>query len=60
MRYDHTRIPGWTDRIFSRKSKELIPVSYDCLEEVLGSDHRPVLARYTKSLGGIDPEQIYF
>ena len=43
--YCRQRVPGWTDRIFNRmgRSKQL---SYSCEYNVLGSDHRPVIASY--------------
>ena len=43
--YSHTRIPGWTDRIFYRKGR-CRALQYSCMYNLYGSDHRPVIARY--------------
>lgn len=45
--YNRERIPGWTDRIFSRKSK-MKRVSYKCGTNIFGSDHRPIIAEFEK------------
>lgn len=44
--YSRERIPGWTDRIFHRKGKAMKRISYGCEYGIMGSDHRPVVARY--------------
>lgn len=44
--YCSTHIFGWTDRILAKKSNFLRQLTYDCEYEVLGSDHRPVIARF--------------
>jgi len=44
--YNRSRIPGWTDRIFAKKTTGLRLVSYGCEYNVMGCDHRPVLANY--------------
>jgi hypothetical protein len=41
--YARSRVPGWTDRIFFKKGK-IRRQSYDCLYQVYGSDHRPVVS----------------
>ncbi|ODV93374.1 hypothetical protein PACTADRAFT_51972 [Pachysolen tannophilus NRRL Y-2460] len=39
------RIPAWTDRILSlSRNKILKQLSYDCCQDILFSDHRPVYA----------------
>lgn len=43
--YDKKRIPGWTDRIFHRKGRAR-QLSYRCLYDLYGTDHRPVLATF--------------
>lgn len=43
--YNRERIPGWTDRIFVRKSK-MERHSYHCEYGIKGCDHRPVLASF--------------
>ena len=43
--YCHTRIPGWTDRIFNRKGR-VTPLDYKCMYKIYGTDHRPVLANF--------------
>jgi hypothetical protein len=48
--YSRERIPGWTDRIFHRRGKALKRISYGCEYGIMGSDHRPVVARYEKSV----------
>jgi inositol polyphosphate 5-phosphatase INPP5E len=51
--YSRVRIPGWTDRIFSLKKQgegSMKRESYSCEYNVLGCDHRPVIARYRKPL----------
>lgn len=48
-RYNETRIPGWTDRIFSRKGR-MKQIFYDSDYDAYGSDHRPVLAGFKLTL----------
>ena len=48
--YHDDRIPGWTDRIFSRNSTRMTRHSYGCEYEIYGSDHRPVIARYERKV----------
>jgi hypothetical protein len=46
--YNNNRIPGWTDRIFHSclNDKEIEQTSYECDFDVLGSDHRPIIATF--------------
>lgn len=48
--YSRERIPGWTDRIFHRRSHKMQRTSYSCEEAITGSDHRPVIARYERPI----------
>lgn len=43
--YHKNRIPGWTDRIFTRKGR-IKQLSYSCMYDLYGSDHRPVIGVY--------------
>lgn len=43
--YFKNRIPGWTDRIFSRKGR-IKQAEYSCMYDLFGSDHRPVIGVY--------------
>lgn len=47
--YNNERIPGWTDRIFNRKSK-MQRECYVCEYDIFGCDHRPVLAKFIKTV----------
>ena len=44
--------PSYTDRILIRNNTDQVvrPNSYDCLDEVYGSDHRPVILDLTLEL----------
>jgi hypothetical protein len=46
--YNRKRIPGWTDRIFHRKGNTK-QMSYECMYDAYGTDHRPVLASFEVS-----------
>lgn len=49
------RIPAWTDRILSlSKNKIVKPLFYDCDEDIIFSDHRPVYATFNISLNIIN------
>lgn len=52
--YNRDRIPGWTDRIFARRKQGMQLQSYLCEYNIFGSDHRPVVAKYVKSISRAD------
>ena len=47
--YNKQRIPGWTDRIFTRKGR-IRQHKYSCLYSLFGSDHRPVIGVFSLEL----------
>jgi hypothetical protein len=49
--YSSNRVPGWTDRIFHSclHDKDIEQTSYECDLDILGSDHRPVVATFRTS-----------
>lgn len=41
------RIPAWTDRILYKSRNHLIkPMFYNCVEDIIFSDHRPVIGQF--------------
>ncbi|CDR46242.1 CYFA0S22e01640g1_1 [Cyberlindnera fabianii] len=48
------RIPAWTDRILSRGDNVLHQLSYDCAQDIIFSDHRPVYATFEANVVVID------
>ena len=49
------RVPAWTDRILSlSKNKILKQDVYDCQEDIIFSDHRPVYSIFTASVEVVD------
>lgn len=49
------RIPAWTDRILSKGKRSIVKqLVYDCCEDVLFSDHRPVYAIFKVSINVIN------
>ncbi|GEQ67948.1 hypothetical protein JCM33374_g1614 [Metschnikowia sp. JCM 33374] len=49
------RVPAWTDRILSlSKNKILKQEVYDCEENIIFSDHRPVYSIFTASVEVVD------
>lgn len=49
------RIPAWTDRILNMSRKKIIKQEvYDCCEDIIFSDHRPVIAIYQLSVNVIN------
>lgn len=52
---DKQRVPAWTDRILSlSRGKILKQEVYDCEEDIIFSDHRPVYSIFTASVNMIN------